>query len=422
MHPRPAGARPALLLASSWLLLLLPARLAGLQITSSPSGFEESVDLEDAYLPVVPSPENATRGPGAVATDDPTDAESCARGRLVSGSRYRDTANRLANLRENCGPCFMNKPGAPVLFIKESNEGMGSRVQEVLTAMAVAARNGMNFGGLVSRGVCHKAHNASIVKATRALFNLNHSHDIFTEDPPVFDAVYRGVQNLEENFARGKNSFQGPDFADGANVLVQLRCISCELDGPEWGIDDYWEYWNPRFTKALRQSAAGLFAMPLVFASERPSVAVHVRRGDVSEENIRRHTPDSWYFSLVDRIKKTLPTADVHVFSSLEGRHLYTEFDPYRRRGMTVHLDEVDIAKPWAQLARADVLVMAKSSFSHVPAMFNNGCVIYEEYWHRPQKGWIVVGSGSDGKPTLNDAKLEDCLWRVADKYGTLSM
>jgi len=411
MRRGPAGAPLALLVTA---LLLLPSRLAGLQLADNGQIVETEETPDDGeVLPGLPSLTN-----DGTLEPDPTDGESCLRGRLllIKGKRYSDNPARLANLRENCGPCFMNSHDAPVLFIKESNEGMGSRVQELLTAMAVASRNGMNFGGMVSRGVCHKAHGASVVRAARALFKLPHGNDIFTEEPPVFHAVYRGVQNLEESFARG--SIRGADFQSGSNVLVQLRCISCELDGPDWNHSEYQKYWDPHFMKALRESAVGLYSQPLVFKADVPAVAVHVRRGDVAANNSRRHTPDSWYFTMVSRIRKTMPDADVHVFSSLEGKHEDSEFDEYRKRGMTVHLDEMDIAKPWAQLARADVLVMAKSSFSHVPALLSNGCVLYEEYWHRPQTNWVVIKPGQEsGEPSYDDEKLEDCLQKVNVLY-----
>jgi len=215
MRRGPAGAPLALLVTA---LLLLPSRLAGLQLADNGQIVETEETPDDGeVLPGLPSLTN-----DGTLEPDPTDGESCLRGRLllIKGKRYSDNPARLANLRENCGPCFMNGHDAPVLFIKESNEGMGSRVQELLTAMAVASRNGMNFGGMVSRGVCHKAHGASVVRAARALFKLPHGNDIFTEEPPVFHAVYRGVQNLEESFARG--SIRGADFQSGSNVLVQL--------------------------------------------------------------------------------------------------------------------------------------------------------------------------------------------------------
>jgi len=38
----------------------------------------------------------------------------------------------------------------------------------------------------------------------------------------------------------------------------------------------------------------------------------------------------------------------------------------------------------------ADVLVTAASSFSHVAALVNPGCVVYQPMWRGPLAGWIA--------------------------------
>ena len=37
----------------------------------------------------------------------------------------------------------------------------------------------------------------------------------------------------------------------------------------------------------------------------------------------------------------------------------------------------------------ADIFIMSKSSFSYVPAVFNNNKVIYTEMWHKKLDNWI---------------------------------
>lgn len=121
----------------------------------------------------------------------------------------------------------------------------------------------------------------------------------------------------------------------------------------------------------------------LLFAAGRPSVALHVRRGrDVSAkvdrlERLRRFSPDEYYFTLVERIRSVFPSADVHVFSSLEGVTSRSDFDEYAKRNMTVHFeDTVDVIKAWTNMIHADIFIMAKSSFSMVPALLNPNCVV----------------------------------------------
>ncbi|CAK0898551.1 unnamed protein product [Prorocentrum cordatum] len=103
----------------------------------------------------------------------------------------------------------------------------------------------------------------------------------------------------------------------------------------------------------------------------------------------------------------------MHVFSSTEQKLPSSSFDEYRSKGLTVHLDG-DVLEAWSNFARADVLVMARSSFSHVPAFFNDKCVVYQPYWHLPLSHW--VSSTANEKEPLDPEqlqKLRDCLARI---------
>ena len=61
---------------------------------------------------------------------------------------------------------------------------------------------------------------------------------------------------------------------------------------------------------------------------------------------------------------------------------------------------------------------MAKSSFSHVPALLrgdkeaegkgSGGCVVYEPFWHLPMEGWIRVDG--TGNAERLEARLRGCL------------
>mmetsp|Transcript_32481 Transcript_32481/g.83510 ORF Transcript_32481/g.83510 Transcript_32481/m.83510 type:complete len:80 (+) Transcript_32481:925-1164(+) len=69
-----------------------------------------------------------------------------------------------------------------------------------------------------------------------------------------------------------------------------------------------------------------------------PVVAVHLRRGDAKSQEYRL-TGDDWYFLAVAAIRKQVPDASVHIFSSTEVFYNASDFDGYRARNMTVHLD-----------------------------------------------------------------------------------
>lgn len=109
-------------------------------------------------------------------------------------------------------------------------------------------------------------------------------------------------------------------------------------------------------------------------------MALHVRRGDLTKSD-EHALPDAWYYRLIDRIRRHAPRADIHVWSSTENmgqRPIWTsrDFDGFRSRGCTVHLDDEDLLEPWAHFARADIFVATKSHFSEIGAMLNPYCVI----------------------------------------------
>ena len=83
-------------------------------------------------------------------------------------------------------------------------------------------------------------------------------------------------------------------------------------------------------------------------------------------------------------------------------------FNVYTTNGTTLHLDTNE-SEAWTYFARADILLAAKSTFSHVPALLNPNCVIYQCYWHEPLKAWMVVDSGEE----VDDASLKACIQRA---------
>jgi len=110
---------------------------------------------------------------------------------------------------------------------------------------------------------------------------------------------------------------------------------------------------SPAFVAALRRGAAcGVRERADYFGGSRLSVAVHVRRGDVTSS---RHTymrlPDTYYLELIRTVRALVPDAAVHVFSSTEGNYKPSDFDAYTAAGASVHLDG-DPTVAWSHFMR----------------------------------------------------------------------
>jgi len=326
-----------------------------------------------------------------------------------------------------CSICNLAPFDRPTLYAKERADGCGARLQEIISWAGVAARSGLNFGGVVTNGICQESHGADIFRAVSAVLGLQSPTDLFIEFPPEFDREYKGVNDFHKKFANGDKKLR--EYVPTGDVLVRDNCLACELDNRNLS-----EFLSPKLLFFLRYESklGGLYKNMTIQGrrEHRPVVAVHVRRGDVrpgtpfslftNEHDFQRLSPDDWYFEVVARILKVLPNADVHVFSSTENKYNSSDFDGFRQRNMTVHLDG-DILDAWAVMAHANVLVMAKSAFSHVPAYLNTNCILFQPWWHKPLPGWIIArdanGTASDdssrGEPFFDISELRNCLGRA---------
>merc|ERR1712039_507471 len=133
--------------------------------------------------------------------------------------------------------------------------------------------------------------------------------------------------------------------------------------------------------------------MPLSFGPSQPAVVFHLRRGDHDMAKAEgRGTGDSYFYSLATIIREYLPAADIHAFSHTD-TYKYgplswkrpgtqkiiwgpSDFDGYRQRNITVHLNDESLVQVWSHMARAMIFATDMSSFSFVASLFNSHCVI----------------------------------------------
>ncbi|MGE9271103.1 MAG: hypothetical protein ACQKBU_09905 [Verrucomicrobiales bacterium] len=120
--------------------------------------------------------------------------------------------------------------------------------------------------------------------------------------------------------------------------------------------------------------------------SDRKTIAVHLRRGDVSSSGqfSERFTPIEKLLPPLRAILENQSDAQVHLYSQgkPEDFREFAEFEP------VWHLDE-EVFTSFHGMVQADVLFTAKSTFSYLAAVLRQGATIYEPFWHPALPGWI---------------------------------
>lgn len=325
-------------------------------------------------------------------------------------------------------------------------DGLGQSMFHLVSAMALATGNGMNFGGLLRGG--HTSHDVDFVKTVLGMFNVSSTSrtKFFPDIEPKFDATFNDPKELVKKIGSLK---------PGSNVLLDKKSFMGQTVGLDglvgWNTPVLDSYLTPEFLQTLRaQIRPNLLQRPLVWQhlggasgsstgnavvaggvaglaaiveaddsddgdrplggskkwQRTPRVALHLRRGDIIRDDV--YTPDWWYLMIVHHVRETFPDAEVHAWST-EGKEGPKEFDPLRKKNITVHLDG-DPLDAWANMASADVMVMAKSAFSTIPGLLSTKCVIYESFYHKRLRSWLV---GSDHKRANFEKQLHTCLART---------
>lgn len=192
------------------------------------------------------------------------------------------------------------------------------------------------------------------------------------EGPPFkWQTIFFDSYSLRDyNWMLDKQVLQEPDYrsVNGNSTYERVLVLDPLL--------------HEKFRRKLMASNQQLHkpdANKMLFSPERFSVALHLRRGDVLPTNRGRFTKDEYYLGIVKMIREVVPDADVQAFSSLEGFQNIENFKMYTENDITVHFEEhADVCVAWLNMIHADMLIMAKSAFSVVPALLNFQCVVYE--------------------------------------------
>lgn len=309
-----------------------------------------------------------------------------------------------------CPLCSLNEDSDTLLYYyNERRDGCGARALDVVASMAVAAKTGVRFGGVVTNAV--KAHGTDCNAEIASLFG--NQLNFFTGNPykcpsaricssVECHSIYEFQERLKHNHGNTLHlRALDEDQTLSPGVAMELT-NHMHLVGP-------FGFLTASFVKGMRAQAASFAGHARHFTGGALPIAMHVRRGDVTSSDMLRWVSDEDNFRIIDVVREVLPKAQIHIFSSAEGNYSSASFEEYRRRGALVHLHD-SVIDTWAHFIKAKLFIMGRSSFSYVPALLSTGCVVYQQFMHAPLSTWIHLRGYTDMDMLLLRQSLRACL------------
>ena len=89
----------------------------------------------------------------------------------------------------------------------------------------------------------------------------------------------------------------------------------------------------------------------------------------------------------------TLDNSVIHIFSEGEKKDFQDIVEAFSNNNIIMHINE-NIQLTFHYLVMADVLVLAKSSFSYCAGLLNKNIKIANlitSWWHKPLRSWQIV-------------------------------
>lgn len=246
------------------------------------------------------------------------------------------------------------------ITVSGKTDGFGAQVQAIF--------NGFAFSRFYKIGFSHTQ-----------LMSIE--HDVLAED----------VEQLF-NFSK----LESPDLRNLKKLRVSNISDIANSDCPS-------EYFTEEVLQCIRSTCN------FDIYNEISQVAIHIRRGDVTNLLKNRWVPLSFYKDLIKIIRKLYPGLPISIYSEGDIR----QFDDLINLGIEVKLN-LDTLTTFQELVRSKYLVTAPSSFSYLAALISPNIVFYYPFWHRPLDDWISLKDFGNFQFKMH--QLNDTIYRGAFK------
>lgn len=274
------------------------------------------------------------------------------------------------------------------LTCRGKTDGAGAQANACISAMAVAEATGLTYLHTPFQRVEHAEGDPDEwTRKWEEFFGLGEGERVI---PPEHEAVgLKAFLDQPKLWRREGLTLAAPHYQGVCNAHPDLYTAII-----------------PRLRR--KYAAHDKSRLALDRGDEQVTVAIHIRRGDVSKSDpvtSGRFTDDARIAHTVSRLQNAIMaqglTARCHIYS--EGRP--EDFARFTDLGCRLHVGR-DAFETIHNLAMSDVLVAAKSAFSFVAGLLSEGVKLYEPYDTAAPRDWLVLAADGGFDESLFAARL----------------
>lgn len=245
-------------------------------------------------------------------------------------------------------------------------DGVGAQLQGVLSTMLFAHEMGIQYVHSPFKQIAHNQVGLEHERLWESFLNLGFDEQSISDfSLERLDIIHtdtiREIPNKTLFVVKHCHTFADHNPDRYSRILQRIRQKYKQSTIPKIS------YFNPRIV----------------------NVAVHIRRGDVSNQgpNQNRYTDSERIQQAIEQVILALTSMNLPFKIHLYSQGVEEDFAEFSSDFIEFHLDECPFIT-FHHLVSADILIMAKSSFSYSAALLSEGAKVYMPFWHRPMKSW----------------------------------
>ena len=146
---------------------------------------------------------------------------------------------------------------------------------------------------------------------------------------------------------------------------------------------------------------------------DRLTIALHLRRGDVSSDEPGRFTANAHALALLENVVELLKSEGLDFGVNLYSEGVLQDFEDFLSPHVRCYIGG-SVFETLHNMIDADVLIMAKSSLSYTAGILSGNVSLYEKFWHTPLPNWIQVGE----QGSFDEAMLVEEIRRLSEESG----